>query len=232
MVYGGLSPHAFAIAVSAAPRGLEHGRNRTPSSVWHDRRMPSPIGHALGGLAAGCLVSRRLDWRILSTFAVVGMLPDLDFLFPIQHRGPSHSISAAAVAFLVALAVLEFVWPTRQRVRLAAAIAAAYASHTLLDWLGEDTWSPMGIMALWPFSSAFYVSGLEVFSAVSRRYWTAGFWRGNAIAGIREVMILGPIFWMSWRVARRTEQEARRPVSIDGTRARSSDRAGRRRPSA
>ena len=121
----------------------------------------------MGGLAAGCLVSRRLDPRILATFAIVGMLPDIDFLLPVQHRGPSHSVVAAAATFVVALLLLEFVWPTRHRFRLAVAVGAAYLSHTLLDWLGEDTWSPTGIMALWPFSQAFYVSGLDVFNAGS-----------------------------------------------------------------
>jgi membrane-bound metal-dependent hydrolase YbcI (DUF457 family) len=165
--------------------------------------MPSPVGHALGGLAAGCFVSRRLDPRILATFAAVGMLPDIDFLLPIQHRGPSHSVAAAAGAFVVALLVLEFVWPTRHRFRLAVAVAAAYLSHTLLDWLGEDTWSPTGIMAFWPFSHAFYVSGLDLFNAVNRRYWVAGFWRDNAVAVMREIAILGPAAALSWLVSRR-----------------------------
>lgn len=165
--------------------------------------MPSPVGHALGGLAAGCFVSRRLDPRILVTFAVVGTLPDLDFLLPIQHRGPSHSVTAAAGAFVVALLLLEFVWPTRHRFRLAVAIGAAYLSHTVLDWLGEDTWSPNGIMALWPFSQTFYISGLDVFNSVNRRYWVAGFWRDNTIAVIREIVVLGPVAALAWVVSRR-----------------------------
>lgn len=157
----------------------------------------------MGGLAAGCFVSRRLEAPILVTFATAGTLADLDFLLPIQHRGPSHSVTAAAVAFVVALLVLEFVWPTRHRFRLAVAVGAAYLSHTLLDWLGEDTWSPTGIMALWPFSHAFYVSGLDVFNAVNRRYWMPGFWRGNAIAVLREIVLLGPIAALSVIVSRR-----------------------------
>lgn len=157
----------------------------------------------MGGLATGCLVSRRLEPPILATFAIVGVLPDFDFLLPLQHRGPSHSIGAAAIAFGVALLALEFIWPTRHRFRLAIAIGAACLSHTLLDWLGEDTWAPAGIMALWPFSQTFYVSGLDVFNAVNRRYWEPGFWRGNTIAVIREIAILGPVTALSWYVARK-----------------------------
>lgn len=159
--------------------------------------MPSPVGHALGGLALGCLVARRPGWRTLALFAVVGMLPDVDFLLPIQHRGPSHSLAAAGLAFGVALAVLARGRGATRHLRVAAAVGAAYLSHTVLDWLGEDTWSPMGIMALWPFSNAFYVSGLDLFHAVNRRYWLPGFWQGNAIAVLREVVILGPLAFIS-----------------------------------
>ena len=164
--------------------------------------MPSPIGHALGGVAAGCLVTSRPGTGTLILFAAAGMLPDIDFLLPVQHRGPTHSLTAAALAFAAALIVMRLRAPqhrfgSRWNVRLAAAIGIAYASHTLLDWLGQDTWSPMGIMALWPWSTAYYVSNLDVFAAVDRRYWTAGFWSRNALAVVREVAILGPMAWLS-----------------------------------
>ena len=38
----------------------------------------------------------------------------------------------------------------RENGRRALAITAAYATHTLLDWLGADSSAPFGIMALWP----------------------------------------------------------------------------------
>ena len=38
------------------------------------------------------------------------------------------------------------------RAALVVAAALAYGSHLLLDWLGDDTTPPIGIMALWPFS--------------------------------------------------------------------------------
>src|SRR5687767_10692174 len=123
--------------------------------------MPSPIGHALGGIAAGSLISRDRRWMSLVVFAVAGVLPDIDFLLPLQHRGPSHSLIAA-------LATLGVAWGLVRNLRLAIAVAAAYASHTLLDWLGEDTWSPMGVMVLWPFSHQYYVSGVDLFAAVNR----------------------------------------------------------------
>ena len=69
----------------------------------------------------------------------------------------------------------------------------AYASHTLLDWLGTDSSPPIGIMALWPFSRAYYESHLHVFMAISRRYWLPEFWTLNVLALGRELAILLPL---------------------------------------
>lgn len=147
--------------------------------------MPSPIGHALGGLAAGSLVARGMGRAEMVAFAVAGALADVDFLLPITHRGPSHGLGAAVLVFAVVAVVTA-------RVRLAAAIAAAYASHTLLDWLGADGSSPRGLMALWPVTQTYYVSGLDLFAAVDRRYWLQGFWTRNALAVVREIALLAP----------------------------------------
>ena len=153
--------------------------------------MPSPIGHALGGAAAGLAVAGlRLDashhavWRRMAVFAALGMLPDLDLLIG-AHRGPSHSVGASLIAFLAALAM------TRS-VRLSLAAAAAYGSHTVLDWLGADTSAPIGVMALWPFDREHYQSGIHLFRAVSRRYWVPGFVMQNVRAVAWEMMILLP----------------------------------------
>lgn len=169
--------------------------------------MPSPIGHALGGIAAGAAVSGRTGWGGLVCFAILGAMPDADFLLPIPHRGPTHSLASAVLVFLVAWPTLAWRrpagWQRISAIRCALAIAAAWGSHTLLDWLGADSSTPRGVMALWPVTTAFYVSGAEVFENISRRYWLPGFWRHNALAVAREVLILGPVsaLW-GWRAAR------------------------------
>ena len=166
--------------------------------------MPSPIGHALGGLAAGWLAAgrntspRRLSVADAVVFAAAGMAADLDLLFAI-HRGPTHAIGAAVVVGSVILAA------TRRR-RFAAAVAAAYASHTLLDWLGTDTTSPMGIMALWPFSREYFVSGWHLFPAISRRYWLTEFWVMSVRAVAWEVLLLGPFAALAAYVRSRNSQ--------------------------
>jgi hypothetical protein len=224
-----LSPLGPDLAVSAAADRPSRRRNCPPRPLWHDRGMPSPLGHALGGLAAGCLVAPNAAARTLAVLALVAMLPDLDLLLPMTHRGPTHSIGAAAVAFVVALLVRGH-RPLGSRTRVAAAVAAAYFSHVALDWLGADRWPPRGIMVFWPFSSVFYVSDLDLFNRIERRYWLPEFWRGNAIALSREVAILGPIAWVAWR--RRRTPGTRQIMRTSRIPGRSFGRGDRRRPSA
>ena len=115
------------------------------------------------------------------------MLPDADLLMGL-HSGPTHGLGAAAVVGLAAMVL----W--RLSPAAALAVAGAYASHTLLDWLGNDTSPPIGIMALWPFSRQYFQSDLRLFHAISRRYWLSEqFIWGNLRAVLREVLILGPI---------------------------------------
>ena len=161
--------------------------------------MPSPIGHALGGMASGALISGRPGWRLVAACAVAGTLPDLDFVLPLQHRGPTHSAGASALVFAGACAVLSLRPEFARRlgpaspVRTATALALAFASHLVLDWLGADSSTPRGVLAFWPVSNVFYVSGLDIFNAVDRRYWIPGFWTRNVLAVLRELIILGPI---------------------------------------
>ena len=156
--------------------------------------MPSPLGHALGGLTAGWLVAlldrsspRNTPFRIREAivFAAAGMAADVDLLVG-THSGPTHGLGAALLVGASAYLLMR-------RGLFAAAIAAAYASHTLLDWLGNDMTPPIGIMALWPLSREYYESSAHFFQAISRRYWLPGFWLFNLKAIAREVIVLGPL---------------------------------------
>ena len=153
--------------------------------------MPSPLGHALGGLAAGWLVAGRhhpfgrADLAEAAVFVAVALAPDLDLLTG-GHRGPTHGFGSVCLAGLLA-------YLATRRGAFAAATAAAYGSHILLDWLGSDTTPPIGVMALWPFSHQYYASTLQLFHAVSRRYWLPDFWFLIARAAARELLVLLPI---------------------------------------
>lgn len=152
--------------------------------------MPTPVGHALAGVALGWLIEGRqalLTRAGALTTVAYGMVaasPDLDLLLE-THRGPMHGVGFAAIAWLSA-------WVLTRRARTAAAFGLAYGSHVLLDWLGTDTTPPIGLMALWPFSREYYESPFHIFMAVSRRYWLSEFWTYNFRVLVRELLILGP----------------------------------------
>ena len=135
-------------------------------------------------------------WRRLPAdvrlFAWLGMAADIDFLIG-RHSYETHSVGAVVVVLAAVLA-----WTRTPR--LAVAGGVAYASHILLDWLGSDTTPPIGIMALFPFTTDFYQSELFVFDAISRRIWLWSTWVHNANAVAREIAILGPLVVLSLAV--------------------------------
>jgi len=80
-------------------------------------------------------------------------------------------------------------------------LAAAHASHILLDWLAVDTTPPYGIQALWPFNHTWYISGIGMFRGTARQhFFSLDSIRENALAVAQEIAILGPIAWVAWLV--------------------------------
>jgi len=159
--------------------------------------MPSPVGHALGGIAAGWAVAPRRDRLTAALLAAVAIAPDLDLLFG-THREASHSVGAAAIAGIAAALVAR-----RGRARWGAAVALTWVSHVFLDWLSNDTRPPLGVMALWPMSHDYYKAAIEIFPPVSRRYWESRFWLYNLRAIAMELVTLGPLAGLVlWRVRR------------------------------
>jgi membrane-bound metal-dependent hydrolase YbcI (DUF457 family) len=123
-------------------------------------------------------------------FAAMACAPDLDFLIG-RHSQETHSIGAVAIATVALLA-----W-TRQPM-LALAGGAAYASHLLFDWIGNDTSPPLGIMALWPFGREYYIAPVPLLEPVSRRYWLPGFWIHNLKVALSELLIFGSFAALVW----------------------------------
>lgn len=182
--------------------------------------MPSPIGHALAGLTTAWLVQaaagrdlstpsgaacgpvahrlRRAVVILPAVCVVLAVAPDFD-LFLGNHRMVSHSLGAALVTGLAAAAVGRWLHVAGTRVGIACGLAVA--THVILDWLGSDSSTPQGVMALWPFSSAYTISGLDWFSNITRRYWfPREFVRINLHALARELVILVPVTALAWRI--------------------------------
>ena len=170
--------------------------------------MPSPLAHALAGLTvhvatapADELASRR------RTAITVGcaLAPDLDFGWKLldgvnHHQAQGHSIGVGfALALAVTLAAAGRV-PRPWGLGLAALLG--WSSHLLLDLLNVDTSPPIGLMALWPFSHAYYKSPWPLFLDIGRTLnWRTV--RHVTVAVAWEVAILCPVLIAAWRVRAR-----------------------------
>lgn len=135
------------------------------------------------------------------------MAADLDLLVG-AHRTYSHSLGASILILLATMAITPASEP---RILTGVACGAAYASHLLLDWLGADTSVPIGIMALWPFSSNFYEAPIPWFLSTERRFWLPQFWHVNLAAAWREIITLVPIAASIWWIRERTEHGGAEP---------------------
>jgi len=169
--------------------------------------MPSPIGHALGGIAVAWASVPRRNWKAAAVLAAVALAPDLDLLIA-DHRGISHSLGAAVVAGLVAFAAAlrKGVRPGSDpffAARWGAAVALAWGSHIFFDWLSNDTRPPIGVMALWPITRDYYKAAIEIFPPVSRRCCGVRFWQYNTGAAIVELAIMTPLLLLAMRVLKK-----------------------------
>lgn len=182
--------------------------------------MPSPIGHALAGVAVAWvadLVPGDRAWRTVPgtgswyqraggnltlLCAGLGAAPDLDLAF-VAHRTVTHSLFAVLFVGLFAAALAANA--RRPIARVGLMCAGAYASHLLLDWLGTDRFPPMGLQLLWPISRDWYISGIDVFRQTnSRRIFERGPMVTNIRALIQEIAILGPTVVALWLVRVKT----------------------------
>ena len=190
--------------------------------------MPSPVGHALGGLIVALVLApppqpheghepnanegyrgheiRRLKFRVQHALHGLRLPPRW---WPV--------VGWCAVA--ACLPDLDFAWGrhnmethsggfalmlgaatlVQQRsARAALACALAVSTHVLFDWLGSDDVAPLGVMALWPLTSEFFYSDAWLFGAISRHYWRSDFVSQNVLAVLRELLILGPLVAVFW----------------------------------
>jgi membrane-bound metal-dependent hydrolase YbcI (DUF457 family) len=128
-------------------------------------------------------------------FSALAAAPDLDLLIG-QHRAYSHSVGAAA---LVACVGAWRRWPvasTRRQIWLA--IFLCWCTHPLLDTLAYDNSPPQGVMAFWPFSTAYVQTGWSIFDPVWRNFWLPRTFRHDVLAALREIAILVPVTAVTW----------------------------------
>jgi membrane-bound metal-dependent hydrolase YbcI (DUF457 family) len=173
--------------------------------------MPTPLGHAIAGVAAGWLVAppaidRRRRVIQAALFAGLAMTPDLDLLVG-RHSGETHSIGAAAIAAGI---VAWLRWPiARGRARIFLAAWLAWSTHPLLDALSPDTSPPIGVMAFWPLSHAYVQTGWAILEPIWRFPVTVRMIRHDVFATLREIAILLPVLAAMWMWRRRRLDQAR-----------------------
>ena len=143
-------------------------------------------------------VTSPVPWTLFLVCMFLAALPDLDYIYPPSHRGPTHSIGAAALVTLIAAAVTR--WSTGHvRWRIVAVCGFAYLSHIVMDWLGADPTPTPGVMALWPLSDRLFISGWELFRSTTRiNAFTPGNIVHNSLTLAKEMAILAPILIAVW----------------------------------
>jgi membrane-bound metal-dependent hydrolase YbcI (DUF457 family) len=172
--------------------------------------MPSPIGHALGGLVVhAASADRAALWnpKRALLFAALAAAPDLDLLLRFvdgvpHHRAESHSLGAALIAGLVVGLAARLARRERPAL-LGVAAGCAWLSHVLLDALGADSNPPYGVMAFWPLTRDYFRSPVPVFLDIGRRLGWATVWQ-DAAAAAWEMVVLFPVLLavVRWRKRR------------------------------
>ena len=188
--------------------------------------MPSPLGHALAGIVVASGVARSRGASNRTNAVALGcvaaaVLPDIDLVHYAWHRTITHSVGTTIALLIITVGVTR--WVTgRANWRFALLLAGAQASHMFLDWLGTDRSNPAGLMALWPFSDRWFISGWDIFPPVERRQMlSAASIALNLRAAAWEIAIMGPLAATAWTLTRR--RRIRDPIS---------DRDGQPPPSA
>jgi len=186
--------------------------------------VPSPAGHLLAGVAIAWAAEsfRPLRQRaqengsgfgappaitpLVLACAALALAPDFDILLA-SHRTYTHSLAAVVIAAFACGAIGQALGAPGLATGLTCGLAVG--SHIVLDWLGRDTSTPRGLMALWPLSASYLYSGIDLFADISRRYWKPEeFILKNAVSIAREVAILAPPAALAW-LRRRRRQGAR-----------------------
>jgi len=168
--------------------------------------MPSPVGHLLAGAIVHAAFARDrsdlMNFRRAVPVLGAAVVADVDLLFrwfdpQALHQGPTHGIGSALLAGLVVL-MLARLFRANRWIRLGLAVATAWGSHILLDWLNVDSSVPIGLMALWPFDDAYYKASWPVLLDIGRQMsWEA--MCHNAVAVAWEMALLGPLALGIWR---------------------------------
>lgn len=114
------------------------------------------VGHVALGYLSGKATSKLLNARIsIPLLFLVSILPDIDFLIGLEHRGPTHSIILQTIAFIPIFLIYK---------KQAAPVFAALIQHSLV---GDLLAGAGGAQILWPVTSQWYGTQICVTNTIS-----------------------------------------------------------------
>jgi membrane-bound metal-dependent hydrolase YbcI (DUF457 family) len=160
----------------------------------------------VAGLAVHVIAARTREElssaRRAALLVGAAVAPDLDLLFQFvdgrnHHNNATHSVGAVVLAGLVAAVLLPRLRLSRPRA-LALAVSLSWSTHVLLDYLNRDTNPPIGILALWPFSEAYFKFPWPLFLDIGRTLEWATV-RHNLVAMAWEALLLLPVLYAATR---------------------------------
>ena len=190
--------------------------------------MASPVAHGLAAVALVWLAGRRppptADSALahrpvgraheLTTAVITAVAADFDFIPGLVigdagafHRGPTHSLAAAAVFGAVAFLAARR-WDLPSPGRIALVLGIVFASHLGIDLLTTDYGEPSGVPLFWPVSSQNVSLPVHLFVYIRHTGEDGGlapalFSAHNARAILREALIMGPVLAAA-RLARKS----------------------------
>jgi len=177
--------------------------------------MPTPVGHTLAAAILYQSKNNKSNSLIfLAALWFFALLPDIDFVFGFFHGNPNlyHHRFTHSFFFVILCGIsggwVYGLWRKQNVFAAAFAFSLAGISHIVLDVLAVDQRAPYGCPVAWPFSNAYFISPLLVFSDVSRSSDNQSFFKSlwnwhNAQTVAIEVMVLGAGLFIVWILSRR-----------------------------
>jgi membrane-bound metal-dependent hydrolase YbcI (DUF457 family) len=169
--------------------------------------MPTPIGHALGGVISASLFNKEKtkNWIIFVTVLVLAELPDIDFLFGLiegrpnkYHHHFTHSFLFVILAAFLAAVIINKIGII-QFSKSFVLFTVAGVSHIIFDVLALDTSEPFGAPIFWPLWNGYVISPVTIFSDVQRSSSASAFVPSlfslhNLKTIFVEIVVLAPIW--------------------------------------
>jgi len=161
--------------------------------------MCTPIGHALVGYS---MIKNQSEmnpsslWLMVVQVLLISNLPDIDFLFGFAVGNPNrfHHLWTHSLMFAIMAGglygMIYTLFTKKNGFKVGLMVAGIVCSHLLLDFLSKDTREPCGMPLFWPFSQAFFLSPVPLFSDISKSS-SSGTFLGSlfCLYNLRTVMI-------------------------------------------